>query len=74
MTAFADHEQPCGSTNSLPGVPGFYYTLELQTLQKELLDDRFSDSPGKTPENLCLDAGYVGKQNVAVSHGYELHI
>ena len=41
---------------------------------ESLLDNRFvPDSPGKTLENLCLDAGYVGKQEV-VSHGYELHI
>ena len=28
----------------------------------------------KTPRNLCLDAAYVGKDTVVISHGYIPHI
>lgn len=45
----------------------------------ELLEKRISPSavhPGALPpvENLCLDAGYVGKSQTAVSNGFIPHI
>jgi len=45
----------------------------------ELLEKRISPSsvhPGARPpvENLCLDAGYVGKSQTAVSNGFIPHI
>jgi Transposase DDE domain. len=49
----------------------------------DLLDARVVDPPGpeaepeaelKTVQNLCLDAGYVGKEEVVKAHGYIPHI
>lgn len=41
-----------------------------------LLDDRFvPELPDETlQQNLCLDAGYTGKQDIVTSHNYEPHI
>lgn len=39
-----------------------------------LLAARRVQPPGEQEENLCLDAGYTGKAEVAVRHGYIPHI
>ena len=43
---------------------------------EELLDVRFvpASCDDTLQQNLCLDAGYVGKQDVATAHNYEPHI
>jgi transposase len=40
----------------------------------DLLDMRVIPAPSGVGMNLCLDAGYVGKYDVAVARGYTPHI
>jgi putative transposase len=40
----------------------------------ELLDAKVVKAPEGQVENLCLDAGYVGKQDTVVAAGYVPHI
>lgn len=40
----------------------------------ELLDAKVIEAPNEQPENLCLDAGYVGKQETVEAAGYIAHI
>ena len=40
----------------------------------ELLDARIVMAPAETEQNLCLDAGYVGKQDEVNARGYIPHI
>ena len=40
----------------------------------ELLDAKIVSAPDDTEENICLDAGYVGKEEDVVWRGYLPHI
>ena len=40
----------------------------------DLLDAKIVEAPQEVEENLCLDAGYVGKEEVVKAHGYIPHI
>jgi IS5 family transposase len=40
----------------------------------DLLDARIVPAPDETEQNLCLDAGYVGKEDEVKARGYIPHI
>lgn len=44
------------------------------TKLSELLEDAIVEAPEDQARNLCLDAGYVGKDTVVITAGYVPHI
>jgi len=40
----------------------------------QMLDKKIMVPARKRKQNLCLDAGYVGKEDVVAQHGYVAHI